>query len=1019
MSVLEKEKPSVEQESCIKTLKGQIMVLAGPGCGKTFTLIERIKYMLSSDIDPQKILCLTFSDAAACEMRTRLIKEVGIKASDVDIYTYHSFCNEIIRQNPMQFNLAPNVSLISDTLKLQLMKDTIDEVEPEYFVPPKADKYHFAKSFTDYVSKLKSLRMGRDEYLSYIDKNPNLTPKIKELECEIRQKIEKGKTDYKGRLETIEKIRNDIKKAEELWQIYETYCDKMRALSLIDFSDMINFVISEFEADRQFLEDVANKYEYFLVDEYQDTNDIQNTIIFNLLEGVKEKNVFVVGDDDQTIYGFQGAKNDNIENFLKRYPECLVICLRENYRSTQTILDLSRKVILQDEGRLENNPAFKNYNISKELTAKNQAVISKNQKAKMLHFGEVLQEFNYIADDIEKVINSPACPKDKNGEKMLSEIAIICKKKAELATFAQLLDAKNIPYQMNEGKSIFEIRSSILIYFYLKALDNHILNGDKLFALLLSEPFNINLEDYIKLLRQNLIGRREERKDFITNMRILSDWADENRINGFLKTFDYLKDFAQKHSLKNTLIELVNKTGILECFVGSEKNRLENILGIKRIMDEAGEIFKFDPSISLNSFVKHLDEALLNGIDIKTEKSSFAQNAIQLLTYHGAKGREFGQVYLPNLVSKQWENFKMPGEYKFITDEVLEKEEAQKKKESELLKLLFVGITRAKYALTLSFADFDSEKPQQITKFLAFADVFDFEKEQFECRGDEFLMQYMRSISAKAKGNKKAFENEIREKIRTLILSPSSLNNYAACPRNFLYKRILGIDIKMGDWDSANFGSAVHKVLENSVNYAKKTGEYYTPERAAQELNGILNKSVFTNDAKRKKYEKHGFEFLKNYYPHFVEMPVSQIEEIEFCFDNLNVGNYFVTGKIDRIEKNKDGTYSLYDYKTGMPPSANQVNIGGNWEKHFNQLCFYKYAFEKLKNVKVADVGLIYVENHPKSIYKNLTDEDMKYIENLILETYKNIENLKFEPSYLENSCKYCEYKQICKLDVL
>lgn len=144
---------------------------------------------------------------------------------------------------------------------------------------------------------------------------------------------------------------------------------------------MINLVLTSFEEDSQFLSEVSNKYKYFLVDEYQDTNDLQNQIIFNLLDGNDETNIFVVGDDDQIIYGFQGAKSDNIENFLTKYPNTTVICLEENNRSTQTILDFSNLIVNQDENRLENNLYFKEkYNISKKLTAKNPKIIVKDKK---------------------------------------------------------------------------------------------------------------------------------------------------------------------------------------------------------------------------------------------------------------------------------------------------------------------------------------------------------------------------------------------------------------------------------------------------------------------------------------------------------------------------------------------------------------------------------------------------------------------------------------------------------------
>ena len=353
-------KPNSRQQEAIDNINGSVMLLAGPGTGKTFTVIHRIEKMLSDGIYPSSILCLTFSDAAASEMRQRIIKKMGVVASAVDIYTYHSFCNELIKTYPNNFEMSSSVRLITDAEKISIMKDCIDEAKLEYFVPSRADKYFFTKDFISYIERLKSKRLSKEKYLSYIDSNPSLMPRYKELESEIYEREQSGKTQNKGRYAELEKIKTNIEKAKELWTLYELYSKKMISKNLIDFSDMINFVLEAFEEDITFLSEVSNKYKYFLVDEYQDTNDLQNQIIFNLVDGNNENNIFVVGDDDQIIYGFQGAKSDNIENFLIKYPQTKVICLKENNRSTQTILDFGNLIVSQDINRLDNNEYFKN-----------------------------------------------------------------------------------------------------------------------------------------------------------------------------------------------------------------------------------------------------------------------------------------------------------------------------------------------------------------------------------------------------------------------------------------------------------------------------------------------------------------------------------------------------------------------------------------------------------------------------------------------------------------------------------
>ena len=1014
-------KPNSKQQQAIDILNGQVMLLAGPGTGKTFTVIHRIEKMLADGVEPSSILCLTFSDAAASEMRQRLIKKMGVVASAVDIYTYHSFCNDLIKTYPDKFEMTSGVKLITDAEKISIMKECIDDANLKFFVPSRADRYFFTKNFISYVEKLKTQRVSKDEYMACIDTNPMLMPRYKELESEIYEREQAGNTKNKTRYNELEKIKTNIEKAKELWTLFELYSTKMINKNLIDFSDMINLVLTSFEEDSQFLSEVSNKYKYFLVDEYQDTNDLQNQIIFNLLDGNDEKNIFVVGDDDQIIYGFQGAKSDNIENFLTKYPNTTVICLEENNRSTQTILDFSNLIVNQDENRLENNLYFKEkYNISKKLTAKNPKIIVKDKKIKRIQFGEILQEFNYIVDDIKTLIESDFAPKTDEDKIDYSQIAIISKKRAELQTFAELLKGKNIPFQIDEGKSIFAIRSTILIYFYIKAMNNYLTSSDKLFGLLLSEPFKIDQQDYNKILEEKRLWKKDESSDFITLMRNLNGWKNPEKITKFLETFDYLQDYASSNNLRNTVVEIINRTGLLTYFYKSGKNRSENLAGIRKIISEATDFQNSDSTKNLSDFVKYLDDCFENEIDINLDKDSVVQNAVQLMTYHGSKGREFEYVYLPNLISSNWEDFRMPGEYKLITEDVPDKDTAQAKKDSELLKLLFVGITRAKHTLTISFADSNNGKAQQITKYLEPTANYDFDSEQFECSADDLTTEFYRSVSSDVFDNQKAFKNEIEERVKSVVLSPSRLNDYLSCPRKFFYVKVLGIDVEEADWDGANFGTLIHSLLERAVKVAKESA-YPTLEEILEKFRLGMDGMKFSSEAKKEKYFKQGQKLLTNYYPYFSQIPISRITDIEFSFYGVDVDGDFITGKIDRIEKNSDGTFELYDYKTGNYSSEKKIAPNEEKQNYFNQLCFYKYAYEKLTGNKVSKVGIIYVENHEKSVDKYLTDDDMKYIETLIKDTYQNIKALKFNPikEDKQGACKNCVYKQLCKLDLI
>lgn len=1011
--------PNKAQQKCIDTIDGKILVLAGPGTGKTFTVIHRISSMLKRGIKPEAILCLTFSDAAASEMRHRIIREIGFLAASVNIYTYHSFCNEILKQYPEDFGLSPDIKLITDTVKRELMIETIDESNLEAFVADRGGKYYYLSTFLSAVEKIKSKRIGENDYFEALHINPKFIRAKEILEAEIAERESNGKMQNKTRYDKLDKINKNIQKAKEVWTIFEIYSRKMIENNYIDFADMINLVIDKFSHDEEFLLKISSKYDYFLVDEYQDTNDLQNAILFDLLNVKKSPNVFVVGDDDQIIYGFQGANSENIENFLKKYPDTEVICLTENNRSTQAILDMSYQLLTQDKTRLEANPIFKKYMITKSLTAKNPEIIAKEKKIRRWQFGELTQEYNYIVEDIVNLLK-------QNPEMKRSQIAIISKKKKELRMFSDMLKAHNIPTQLSEGVNIFSIKSSNVAYFYMKALNNQVLCSDKLFGLLLAKPFEISLKDYNKLLKEHKRSCRDN-NDFVTNMERLSGWDDEIRIKSFLKTFRELKTFASTNSLRNTVIEILNKTGILEYFFKCPENRLENILGIKKIIDEATELMGLDLSSTLNDFINRLDYCKDNDIELATEKSNVVQNAVQLVTYHASKGREFEHVYLPNLLAQNWEAFSMPTEYKLVTEGLESKdiEEAEdlenEKKDSELIKQLFVGVTRAKYDLVISSSEADNGKLKTVTKYLEPLNDFDFETQVFEYKEDDYVTEFYKSVSKDTTNNRMLLEQELKDRVENIILSPSLINQYKSCPRTFLYSSVLNINLEDIDWDAANYGSAIHKVLQKSAEAVILGGEYLSKDEAVEMFKELMDREVFKTKTDKENYVKRGLGVFENYYPHFCETPKTMLYKVEDKFDGVSIGAEFINGKIDRIEKLPDGTYALYDYKTSSPTSKNQYREGGQREDYYNQLCCYKYAFEKKTGAKVSQVGVIYVENLTKSVILELGAEDMKYIESLVLETYDNIRNLKFDVpvSINDKACEWCGYKELCKLDVI
>ncbi len=1012
--------PNDKQRECIETIKGPVMVLAGPGTGKTFTIIQRIKYMLSVGIEPASILCLTYSEAAANEMKGRLVKEIGTVAAAVTVNTYHAFCNEVIRQYPNEFELLDGVSLADEITKRTIMTEVLDEIKPVSYRTKWGDFYYFIPELLSVVDEIKSSRVSKEQYFHTLKTHPQWQGKLDELTEEYQEREQKGKL-VKTFLNSFESHKKKMNKAVEAWQIFEAYDIALKKNNFIDFNDMINLVLNEFDVNEELLKKVSSHYKYFLVDEYQDTNYSQNKIVFDLALGANSNNIFVVGDDDQIIYEFQGAKTDTLEKFLLLYPQTKVICLNENNRSTQNILNFSYSVISQDKTRLEFNEQFKVHNINKKLEAKNEEIISLNKKIEVHGFADIKQEVNYVVSEIEKLVDSDLCPKKKSGEKDLSKIAVLTRENGELSTFAKLLESKNIQYQVKANKSIFDIRSSIVLYFYLQSLENNFLYSDKLFGLLLSKPFAFDLIDYNFLLEQNRLNH----KDLITNIRLNLDthnWENKGIVSKFIEDFESLRKIKSCENIKNLIVDVVNKTGILEYFVDSEVNRTENIYAIKKIIDEAGALLHRNPTSSLSDFIKYVETAFSSNIPILIDKEEYTQNAIQLVTLHGSKGREFEYVFIPNLISKKWEGkrtsktMSLPIEDSSI---IVDEEQARK---SEQLRLLFVGITRAKHSLMLSFSNSIDGNPQELTSYLseAIKDESIVKMENHELSQQELEFEIAESIKKSEFDYKTAFEAELKGRIKEFIMSHSSLSSYSNCPRNFFYSEILKIPVYDEDSSNAVYGSAIHKTLEMAVNYAKETGMYPTKEDFIKNFKTALATQKLESLEKRLELEERGQKYLDNYYSYFIQIPSDRVYATEFYLNHVPFEKYFIKGFVDRIEKNSDGTFELYDYKTGGAKPKSQIADGREYESYLNQLRFYKYAFETLNpNSKVSRSGIIFVEEPEKNYYIELTDVDNQLIKEKIKSAYENIFSLSFDAVEKdESTCKYCKYKQLCNLDL-
>lgn len=1015
--------PNKMQKKCIDSINGKYLVLAGPGTGKTYTVIQRIVKMVEQGVQPEKILCLTFTEAAALEMKTRLCAKLNQINPKVNIFTYHGFCYDIIENNAEDFDLPDNFRIISEVVSRTFVKECIEELDSKAFRNSNNDPYPFIDKILNRIESIKRNRYSKEDYSNNIEYNPDWKPLLNKYKAELEEKIKKGNPRTKTVIKNISEMEERIAKAEELWEFYELYKSKMLKNRYLDFNDMIGFVLDKFETSPSFLNRIANKYEYLLVDEYQDTNCSQNSIVFNLTKAMDSGNVFVVGDDDQIIYGFQGAKSDTIERFLTEFPQTEVICLRENMRSTQNILDAARSIVMQDNTRLEVNPKFSGYGVNKELVSANLDLNSKNTKVRCYKYADILQEYNCIVEEIEELIKSDNCPKDKNtGKKLLSEIAILAKSNSELASFAELLKARDIPFELKDGKNIFTVKSAIVMYYYMQMLVNPALYSDRIFKLLLNKPFSINPTDYSVLYEKRSMNRC-----FIDSMKHIdkNEFSEPEKIERFIKVYDYLQDYKSNESLKNIVLEIGSKTGIFDYYLNSEINRTENIAGIKKLIDEACAYSDINKTITLEDFVGYLDIALKDDIEIKTDKAPVPLNAVQLSTYYSAKGREFEYVYMPTLLQKNWEGRKEQGRYDIPlpASEYKTDEERKTAKYVDCIKLLYVGMTRAKHTLRLSYVDMANGKSQTPTDFIVqIQDMFERETEPFVYDVDSFWNQIQKFVVKRDYDYEKDFCQMVDICLENKHFSPTSFNTYMKCPRQYFYSYILDLQSKDRTPDALSYGLAVHGACEFVIDYAKEHSGYPSKEDFLKKFTDELSKLPMSGFEQREIHKQRGEKALDKYYSELCSTPVENLFEVEKKLE-LEIDGVKFKGIIDRIDINSDGTYSIYDYKTGKAKSLKSICSGGEHEDYYNQIGLYKYYLEKSTGKKVKDTTFIFPEEFDKNLTLNLTDDECENIIQKFKKAIADIRDYKFEPVMNKDKnkqpCQYCQYRDFCGLEIV
>ena len=548
------------QKKAVTWTEGPLLVLAGAGSGKTRVLTSRVAYLIKEkNVDPRNILAITFTNKAAKEMKSRILTMLGPIAFQIQISTFHSFGLLILKENYQRLGYEQNFTILDSDDSLTIIKKIIKDMDLD-------PKNYNPKAIRSKISGAKNNLFSPSEYEKYAN------------------------TDFENIVTTV----------------YQKYQKKLEVSNSVDFDDLLMLPIKLFRMYPEILKEYQERFEYILIDEYQDTNEAQ--YILSKMISARYKNICAVGDNDQAIYSFRGSNYQNILNFEKDYDHPEVILLEENYRSTSTILKAANEVIKHNKQRKEKN-----------LWTNNEV----GDKIIYHRCFDEKEEAMYIVGEIEKLIHDNV-PKN--------EIAILYRTNAQSRTLEEGMLKYNIPYKVVGNFYFYNRREIKDLISYLKLLYN---------------PY-----DDLSLLRIINVPKRGIGLKTISNLtekasyegKSLYEAIDSGKELGFKKIIEDIKSKVDELSLTELVEYILDKSGIRD-ELKSEKSidsevRLENLEEFKSITRNFEEK---NGIISLEDFLEEI--SLVSDVEEHRDKD----NVVTLMTVHSAKGLEFDYVFLPGL----------------------------------------------------------------------------------------------------------------------------------------------------------------------------------------------------------------------------------------------------------------------------------------------------------------------------------------------------------------------------------
>lgn len=963
-----------EQQDAIKFGDGPLLIIAGAGTGKTTVITERIKYLIfSKKAKPEEILALTFTEKAAREMEERIDVAMPYGYTQMWVMTFHSFCDRILRREALHIGLDPKYKLMTEAESIQLLRKNLFKLELNYF-RPLGNPNKFLSGMLQHFSRLQDEDVSPLDYQKWVE--------------EQRSRLRKNSGEAKE-----EKI--EVEKWQELAKAYKAYDEIKTKEAVMDFGDLIIKTLKVFRDRPNILREYQKQFKYVLIDEFQDTNYSQNELAV-LLAG-KQKNINVVGDDDQSVYRFRGAAVSNILQFRKRFPKTKVIVLTKNYRSTQEILDRSHDLIKHnDPDRLEVVEHINKKLISQVNPPSHKASAD---DVEFIHSDRVENESDQISKKIVELQKENYQYKD---------FAILVRANNHSEPIMRALSRNGIPFQFLGPGRLFKQPEVVDLISYLKVLYDFT-DSVSFYRLLSIDYFGITGREIAELgnyARKNNVSLFEA-ADHLS--RKASEWQGKSKeaIRAIVDLIDKHLDLVKKETAGQLLYYFLTDTGLLQKLLSPENAEAEKrAKNISKLFDKLKSYEADHEDASVPTVVDWLDLSMELGESPLAADTDWTEiNAVNILTVHSAKGLEFPVVFLVNLVAQRFPSMERREQIPIPTDLIKEILPVGDFHQEEERRLFYVGMTRAKEKLYLTAADYygEGKREKKVSPFV------------FESIGEKAFPKKEKKVDVKQLSflDYKPIENNqqiITEPIHIDYLSYSQIETFETCPLHYKLRYVYKIPTPVTA--SQSFGTAMHAALKEL--FEGISNKQMPNDKLAYEL---LQKNWISEGFISKKQEKEFLNKGKLYLSGFLKngfnpkiLPVAMEQKFTLPLDKtLKIG-----GTIDRVDQLSDGVIEIVDYKTGATiPTQKEV------DKNL-QLSFYALAATKIPEAPFGKVpekiklSLYYLDTQEKIS----TTRTAKQLEEAVKEIFKVREEIEKSDFKCSNHmfCQMgCEFSLFCK----